>query len=147
MSVGANIDPPAGTSANVKLLASAGGVYNSPMLNNPNVANPANCQSNYIVMITNGQPEDDAAANAAIKTMAYAGINSTSAPRTDFDTNGATPNNAGAPDYRQIPTIAGGSPYGPTDAAGTTVDGGYIWLDELTYFMSVADVSPRAANF
>ncbi len=124
------------------------GTYNSPMLNNPTVAAPANCQKNYIVMITNGQPEEDYSANAAIKTMVYAAASgATVSPRTDYDTAGATPNNAGAPDYRQIPTVAGGSPYGPTDAAGTLVDGGYVWLDELTYFMSQADMSPGAANF
>src|SRR5258706_11439018 len=118
------------------------------MLNNPNVAGPANCQQNFVVMITNGQPEEDASANAAIKTMAYAATTgATIAPRTDFDTSGATPNSAGAPDFRQIPTVIGGSPYGPTDAAGTGADGGYIWLDELSYFMSASDVSPGAANF
>ncbi len=145
-SVGANVDPATGVSAVVNLIS--GGKYNSPMLNNPNVAGPANCQKNYIVMLTNGQPEEDSAANADIKTMAFAGATgATVAPRTDFDTNGATPNHAGAPDYLQIPTVAGGNPFGPTDAAGTAVDGGYVWLDELTYFMSVADVSPGAANF
>ena len=145
-SVGVNTDPPS-VSGNV-YVTNGGGTYNSPMMNNPNVAGPANCQKNYIVMITNGQPEEDSSANAAIKTMAYAaGTGATVAPRTDFDTAGATPNNAGAPDYRQIPTVAGGNPYGPTDAAGTAVDGGYVWLDELTYYMSKADVSPGAANF
>ena len=80
--------------------------------------------------------------------MAYAAATgATIGPRTDFDTAGATPNNAGAPDYRQIPTVIGGNPYGPTDAAGTGADGGYVWLDELTYFMSSADVSPGAANY
>ena len=144
--VGVNVDPPSAY-GNV-FVTNPGGSYNSPMLNNPNVAGPANCQQNFIVMITNGQPEEDASANAAIKTMAYASTSgATIAPRTDFDTGGATPNNAGAPDYRQIPTVSGGSPYGPTDAAGTGADGGYVWLDELSYFMSAADVSPGAANF
>ena len=144
--VGTVVDP-VDVYANVYVTNGAG-KYNSPMLFNPNVAGPANCQKNYIVMITNGQPEDDDAANAAIKTMVYAAsTGATVSPRTDFDTAGATPNNAGAPDYRQIPTVAGGNPYGPTDAAGTAVDGGYVWLDELTYYMSQADVSPGAANF
>lgn len=146
LSVGVNTDPPS-VYGNV-YVTNAGGTYNSPMMNNPNVAGPANCQKNYIVMITNGQPEEDSSANAAVKTMAYAAATgATVSPRTDYDTAGATPNNAGAPDYRQIPTVAGGNPYGPTDAAGTTVDGGYVWLDELTYYLSQADVSPGAANF
>ncbi|MDB5812234.1 MAG: Tfp pilus assembly protein tip-associated adhesin PilY1-like protein [Betaproteobacteria bacterium] len=144
--VGNNVDPPS-TYANVFAINSTG-KYNSPMMNNPNVAGPANCQKNYIVMLTNGQPEDDSAANAAIKTMAYADpTGATDAPRTDYDTAGATPNNSGAPDYRQIPAVAGGSPYGPVDAGGTTVDGGYVWLDELAYFMSKADISPGGANY
>jgi hypothetical protein len=116
--VGNNVDPPSAY-GNV-FLTNAAGTYNSPMLNNPNVAGPANCQQNFVVMITNGQPEEDASANAAIKTMAYAATTgATIAPRTDFDTAGATPNSAGAPDFRQIPTVIGGNPYGPTDAAGT----------------------------
>jgi len=145
---GTNTDGPP---QKVYLLNAAGTKYNSPMLNNPRttgVGNPANCQKNYIVMITNGQAEDDAAANADIKTMAYAAASgATVSPRTDFDTSGATPNNAGAPDYHQIPTVIGGNPYGPQDTAGTGADGGYVWLDELAYFMSAADVSPGAANF
>ena len=145
-SVGTNADP-VNVYGNV-YVTNAGGFYNSPMMSNPNVAGPANCQKNYIVMITNGQPEEDSTANTAIKTMAYAaGTGATVSPRTDYSTSGATPNNAGAPDYRQIPTVAGGNPYGPTDAAGTTADGGYVWLDELSYFMSQADVSPGGANF
>ena len=146
VSSGVNSDPPS-VYANVRLVGPSG-KYNSPMLNNPNVAGPANCQKNYIVMISNGQPEEDAAANPDIKAMVYAGATgATISPRTDYDTAGATPNNAGAPDYRQIPTVAGGSPYGPADSAGATVDGGYVWLDELSYYMSQADVSPGAANF
>lgn len=147
--VGTNIDP-VNPYGNTFVINNVTGKYNSPMMNNPNVAAPANCQQNYIVMITNGQPEEDYSANAAIKTMAYASATgATVSPRTDFDTNGSTPNNAGAPDYRQIPTVAGGvaPPYGPTDAAGTVNDGGYVWLDELSYFLSSADVSPGAANY
>gem|GEM_PF-2370201 len=145
-SVGANVDPP-DVATNVRLTLTAAGAYNSPMLNNPNVAAPANCQKNYIVMITNGQPEEDFSANADIKTMSWLSpTGDTISPRTDLDSHGAAPNNAGAPDFRQIPAISGGNPYGPTDAAGTINDGGYIWLDELTYFMANSDVSPGAQN-
>jgi type IV pilus assembly protein PilY1 len=147
LSVGANVDPP--DAAGNVFVTNAGGKYNSPMLNNPNVADPANCQKNYIVMITNGQPEEDFSANADIKTMSWVNpTGNTVSPRTDLDTNGARPSNAGPPDYQQIPTVSGGSPYGPTDLADPTGinDGGYVWLDELTYFMANSDVSPGANN-
>ena len=147
LSVGPNADPP--SAAGNVFLTNGGGNYNSPMLNNPTVAGAANCQKNYIVMITNGQPEEDFSANADIKTMSWLNpTGNTVSPRTDMDTNGARPTNAGAPDYRQIPTVSGGSPYGPTDLADPsgTNDGGFVWLDELTYFIANADVSPGAEN-
>lgn len=120
------------------------GYYASPMMNNPSAGSPANCQKNYIVMLTNGQPEDDSSANGDIKNMRWfdSALNTTVAPRTDIDTNGV--HNAA---YHQFTSVAGGQPYGPTDLAGTGSDGGYIWLDELTYFMDNADMSPGAANF
>ena len=145
MTMGANADPP--DAAGNVFLTNGGGTYNSPMLNNPTVAVPANCQKNYVVMITNGQPEEDFSANADIKTMSWLNpTGNTVSPRTDLDTNGARPTNAGPPDYQQIPTISGGSPYGLLDLASTANDGGFVWLDELTYFIATADVSPGAPN-
>ena len=144
-SAGANTDSPS-VAGNVYL--TSGGIYNSPMLNNPTVAKPANCQKNYIVMITNGQPEEDFSANDDIKKISWPSpTGDTVSPRTDLDSHGAKPSNAGPPDYRQIPTVLGGSPFGPTDQIGTANDGGFAWLDELTYFMANADVSPGAPNF
>ncbi len=166
-SVGANANATGpGLPATVNLLASAGGVYNSPMLNNPDVGpkdapdparppqllkGPAACQKNYIVMITNGQPEEDAAANADIKTMQWVDPSTiapapappptTWSPNTSLNSNGP----AGSA-FNQIPTTSGNPPFGPTDLAGTGSDGGYVWLDELTYFMANADVSPGEPN-
>jgi len=42
---------------------------------------------------------------------------------------------------------ATGQPYQLQDLAGTSVDGGYLWLDELAYFMRNADMSPGARIF
>jgi len=139
-SVGTNSD----ATPNTIYLMNSGGTYNSPMMNNPNVAGPAGCQKNFIVMLTNGQPEEDYSANAAIKTMRWhnVALNKYVAPRTDLDSN--WPNNTS---YNQIPAVAGGNPYGPTDLASTANDGGYVWLDELSYFLSYADVSPGAQDY
>jgi type IV pilus assembly protein PilY1 len=116
------------------------GRYRSPMLNNPNtVSAPAGCQKNFIIMITDGGPEDDWSANSDIKRLQYAGALGTVAARTTIDAN--APNTA----TDQFEAAAS-TPYGPTDIGGTSYDSGYIWLDELAYFMSLADVSPGALN-
>ena len=45
------------------------GRYRSPMLNNPNTTTPAGCQKNFVILLTDGGPEDDWSANADIKRM------------------------------------------------------------------------------
>src|SRR5208283_4484078 len=92
------------------------GTYNSPMMNNPTVANPAGCQKNFIVMITNGQPEDDFSANTyiegptSIMQWTNVALGQHVAPRTDLDSNYGAPTS-----YNQIPSSPGGPPYGPVD--------------------------------
>ncbi len=122
------------------------GAYASPMLNNPNTANPAGCQKNYVVLITDGGPEDDFSANGDIRNLSWAGPLGTVAARTGLD---STQTDSTTDQFETTP-VSGPAPhlpYGPTDLAGTLFDGGYIWLDELTYFMTNADVSPGARNF
>ncbi len=111
------------------------GNYVSPMMSSldPTTGQPAACQKNFIVLMTDGGPEDDFSANAAIKTLSYAGAAGTVSPDTRVD-------------QTQADTAGGqfesaGLPYGPTDLAGTASDGGYIWLDELAYYMSAADMN------
>ncbi len=118
----------------------ATGNYASPMLNNPNTTSPAGCQKNFQILITDGGPEDDYSANADIKSLSWAGPLGVVAPRTTLDANNA---HTATGQFEVTP----GVPFGPTDLAGTTYDGGYIWLDELTYFMANADISPGARNF
>ena len=114
------------------------GLYRSPMLNNPNTTTPAGCQKNFVVLITDGGPEDDWAANSDIKRLSQDGVLGTVSARTTIDaTNTDTVSD-------QFETS--GTPYGPVDISGTTFDGGYIWLDELAYFIGHADVSPGALN-
>ena len=117
------------------------GSYASPMLNNPNTTTPAGCQKNFVVLITDGGPEDDFGANADVRSLNWSGPLGIVAARTGLDASQSdTMSNqfeAGSPTL----------PYGPTDLAGTAFDGGYIWLDELTYFMANADLSPGARNF
>ncbi len=128
------------TSAGTGTGCNAIGNYASPMLNNPNTTNPAGCQKNFIVLITDGGPEDDFSANADVKSLTWSGPFGIVAPRTGLDAGQADTTS------NQFETVAN-TPYGPTDLAGTAFDGGYIWLDELTYFMANADISPGARNF
>ncbi|MGH8616862.1 MAG: pilus assembly protein [Burkholderiales bacterium] len=115
------------------------GVYRSPMLNNPDLLTaPAGCQKNFVVLINDGTAEDDWAANAEIKKLQYAGALGTVATRTSVDTNST--------DTASDQFESGGLRYGPPETGSTAFDGGFIWLDELAYFMSLADVSPGARN-
>jgi type IV pilus assembly protein PilY1 len=139
---GTNVDPP--NPYGSVFVRAPGGNYNSPMLNNPTVAHPAACQKSFVVMITNGQAEEDYSANSLIKTpMAWTNtaLGFVVSPVTSADTN--QPHGTS---YDQIPVSGTGPPIGPTDLSGTSNDGGYIWLDELAYFMANADVSPGATN-
>ncbi len=109
----------------------AGGKYISPMLSNPNTTKPATCQKNYVVLVTDGGPEDDFSANSAIAALSQS-------PPYLITTVGAA---------QSTPTtqfeISPGVPYGPADLAQST---NFIWLDELTYFMSKGDISPGGAS-
>ncbi|MCX7197374.1 MAG: hypothetical protein NTW37_05145 [Proteobacteria bacterium] len=124
------------------------GVYRSPMLSNPTTAAPAGCQKNFVIVLTDGGPEDDAAANVlsgspsrGVKNMTWTGVPSgVVSARTG-------PDESNADTTSQQFEVSPGTPYGPTDLAGTSADGGYVWLDELAYFMSRADISPGAINF
>ena len=124
------------------------GKYESPMLSNPNppgvgapVAGPAACQKNFIILITDGGPEDDGGANALIKALRSptAGVgpdNQAYSPDTTVDTVQA--------DTATKQFEIAGLPYGPVDLAGTAespADNGYVFLDELAWYMSRSDMS------
>ena len=115
------------------------GAYASPMLNNPNTTNPAGCQKNFIILITDGGPAHDWSANTAVKSLSWAGPLGAVATRNTSDAN--LPRTS--TDQFEV---SAGVPYGPVDLGGTANDGGYIWLDELTYFMANADISPGAST-
>ena len=111
--------------------AVSSGKYVSPMLSNPNLTDPAACQKNYIVLVTDGGPEDDFSANAAVSSL-------TQGPPYLSSTISTTQSTASG----QF-EISAGTPYGPTDIAQTS---NYILLDELTYFMANGDMSPGGAS-
>jgi len=121
------------------------GKYESPMMSNPNppgvgspIQGPAACQKNFVLLITDGGPEDDGSANTIIKALTYTSASGTTySPDTTLD--------AYQPDTgtKQLET-APAAPYGPTDLAGTAEDppsNGYVWLDELAWYMSRADMN------
>ena len=108
------------------------------MMNNPTVAAPAGCQKNFVIAINDGTAEDDWSANADIKRLSYAGVLGTVSPRTTVDAVNA--------DTATDQFETGGVRYGAIDTGSSAFDGGFIWLDELAYFMSRADVSPGALN-
>ncbi|CAG0929771.1 MAG: hypothetical protein EFKGCFLK_01966 [Rhodocyclaceae bacterium] len=111
------------------------GNYVSPMASSldPVTGLPAACQKNFVVLMTDGGPEDDFSANTAIKALSDSVAAGTVSPDTRVDVNQA---DTGSGQFEDA-----GLPYGPTDLAGTANDGGYIWLDELAYYMSVSDMN------
>ena len=122
--------------------------YKSPMMNNPDAGppsatllGPAVCQKNYVIMITDGGPDRDISANNLIKNLQWTSGADVIAAKTNIDNT--QPDTTSTWGY-QFET--GGLPYGPVNAADLTTDGGYVWLDELAYFMAKADVSPLAPN-
>jgi len=121
--------------------AVSGGNYVSPIMRNPTSAAPSSCQKNYIILLTDGGPEKDVDANNQIMPLRYTkGVN-TFAPDTRVDTT-QTDTASG-----QFETGTPALPSGPASIADTTrPDGGYVWLDELTYFMANADMSPGAQH-
>ncbi|MEI6321021.1 MAG: VWA domain-containing protein, partial [Pseudomonadota bacterium] len=122
------------------------GVYRSPMMNNPTTTTPAGCQKNFVILLTDGGPEDDSSANTitggrGVRNMTWIGTpGGVVSPRT-------VPDETNADTTTQQFEVSASTPFGPTDLAGASVDGGYVWLDELAYFMSRADISPGAQNF
>jgi hypothetical protein len=126
------------------------GVYRSPMLANPTRAAPASCQKNFVVMITNGVPEDDWSANTlpggrGVRNLSYAST-SPSPVGTFSPVQGADSFNS-ATRSQQFENPVTRLPYGLRDLGSTAFDGGYLWLDELSYFMRNADLSPGAPIF
>lgn len=107
------------------------GKYVSPMMSNPNSTDPARCQKNYIVLVSDGGPENDNQADTAVQAL----IQGPPFLAATVSTQQATPT-------LQFED-AGGVPYGPTDIAYSS---NYIWLDELTYFMANADMSPGGGS-
>jgi len=109
----------------------ADGKYVSPMMSNPNSSAPAACQKNYVVLVSDGGPENDNQADTAVNTL-------TQGPpflAATISTQQATPT-------LQFEDAAG-VPYGPTDIVFSS---NYVWLDELTYFMANGDMSPGGAS-
>ena len=119
----------------VDCLGSSGN-YVSPMMNSldPNTGNPAACSKDFVVMMTDGGPEGDYSANAQIKALSYTN-----------PVGGATVSPTQASTSEQF-EASPGVPYGPVDAASTSYDGGYVWLDELAYYMANADMNDAIAG-
>ncbi|MCA3107226.1 MAG: hypothetical protein IOD09_14330 [Rhodocyclaceae bacterium] len=126
------------------------GVYRSPMLSSPSTAAPASCQKNFVVMIANGMPEDDWSANTlpgsrGVRNLAY--VNASPNPVGTFSPVQGVDAFNPATRSQQFENALTGQPYGLRDQASTAFDGGYLWLDELSYFMRNADMSPGARIF
>lgn len=107
------------------------GKYKSPMMSNPNTTEPAACQKNYVVLVSDGGPENDNQADTRVRAL-------TQGPPF----LAATVSTLQATTTQQFEDDSG-VPYGPTDIVYNT---NYIWLDELTYFMANADISPGGAS-
>lgn len=112
----------------------AEGKYISPMMSNPNSTEPATCQKNYVVLVSDGGPENDNQADTLVRAL-------TQAPRPPFlISTVSTQQSTATQQFEQgTPSV----PYGPTDIA---YGSNYVWLDELTYFMANGDMSPGGGS-
>jgi type IV pilus assembly protein PilY1 len=108
----------------------ADGKYVSPMMSNPNSTTPATCQKNYVVLVSDGGPENDNQADTLVRALSQ-----------DPPFIAATVSTQQATPTQQFEDA--GVPYGPTDIVYST---NYIWLDELTHFMANGDMSPGGAS-
>jgi len=123
--------------------ALSAGKYVSPIMVNPTAASPSSCQKNFVILITDGGPEKDVDANDQITPLSYTSTSGNIySPDTRVDSTQAdTPSG-------QFETGGPAAPYGPASIADTSrPDGGFVWLDELAYFMSKADMSPGARHY
>lgn len=103
--------------------------YITPVVSNPNPGSPAPCQKNYVVLISDGGPENDVSADTQIKRLT----------QTISGNTYATMQGTTSHQFEKAP----GQPYSPIDSQSV---GDYVWLDELTYFMANADMSPDVAG-
>lgn len=114
------------------------GNYISPMMLNPDTdpetapnEPPASCQKNYVVLVSDGGPENDNQADTQVRALKQGPPYLSDWITTEQSTT-----------TKQL-EVTSGVPYGPTDIAYST---NYVWLDELTYFMEHGDMSPRGAS-
>lgn len=91
-----------------------GGVYRSPITET--------CQSNMVILISDGAPENDTSADANILALPDVGVVSIR--------QGTTTNQF---------EVSSGVPYGPPDTVGPPTGDNYILLDELAYYMANVD--------
>ncbi len=124
----------------------AGGKYVSPMFDNPSTADPAQCQKNYSILVTDGDPEFDTNANTQIASLSHTQAGGTViSPNQNLDTN--SPRSAVlSPNESPLTQFAGRidttQPSPVPDLAHKRLDNEdrFSWLDELTYFMKNADL-------
>ena len=119
LTVAANIGGgPVNAGVDTSTDAMVGTKYKSPITQS--------CQENLVILVSDGAPENDDAANSEILGLpTVAGV---SVLRGDP---------AG-----QIKTVAG-IPYGPKDTNPTTSGNDYVLLDELAYYMANTDAIPN----
>lgn len=129
--------------------AVVGGTYFSPMSDNPDASNPAQCQKNYSILVTDGDPEFDTDANTQITALAQT-LSSGAIVATNQVTDTLSPMTAAlSPNEPGLQQFAGrANPAKPSpspDLAVKRLDNieRFSWLDELTYFMQNADLVPN----
>jgi type IV pilus assembly protein PilY1 len=119
LTVAANIGGgPVNAGVDTSTDAMVGTKYKSPITQS--------CQENLVILVSDGAPENDDAANSEI--LGLPTVDGTSVLR-------------GLP-ADQIKTVAG-IPYGPKDTNPTTSGNDYVLLDELAYYMANTDAIPN----
>lgn len=94
--------------------ALTGGNYKSPITDT--------CQENFVILVSDGAPENDTSADTDILALP--------------DGNGTSINQGGTTGQF---VDTNGDPYGPKDPKGPTTGGDYVLLDELANYMSRVD--------
>ena len=127
------------------------GNYRSPMSDNPTEADPALCQKNYSILVTDGDPEFDGDANTEIAALSYTRSDNLKVATNQSTDTVSVRGAVGSPGESPWQQFAG---YADATAPSPNPDLAiqrlqnverFSWLDELTYFMNNADLIPTAA--
>lgn len=132
-------------------LAVSGGKYVSPMADNPSIEEPAQCQKNYSILVTDGDPDFDTDANSLIQSLQYTHSQGQVVAADQIKDTWSTRTSVPSPNETGVAQFAGtlnpAKPAQVPDLAHMRMSQTerFSWLDELTYYMKNADLIDTTA--